>query len=153
MSVSEDQHIEFIITKIDILLDEFKDLHIRDALDIIVGEHLTEPERKTYLTYFFNLHKGYSKYKHVNLMIDYHKNVERLAINGNSEPNTEALDELEREISDIEKMNQAEMLKLRTFFFKIITTVLVLGIVAYFFLLLSVSGDMSELILGLAKLV
>lgn len=44
MSVSEDQHIEFIITKIDILLDEFKDLHIRDALDIIIGEHLTEPE-------------------------------------------------------------------------------------------------------------
>jgi len=153
MGVSEDQHIEFIITKIDILLDEFKDLHIRDALDIIIGEHLTEPERKTYLTYFFKLHKGYSKYKHVNLMIDYHKNVERLAINGNSESNTEALNELEREISDIEEMNQAEMLKLRTFFFKIITTVLVLGIVAYFFLLLSVSGDISELILGLAKLV
>lgn len=86
-------------------------------------------------------------------MIDYHKNVERLAINGNSESNTEALNELEREISVIEEMNRAEMLKLRTFFFKIITTVLVLGIVAYFFLLLSVSGDISELILGLAKLV
>lgn len=152
MSVSEDQHIEFIITKIDILLDEFKDLHIRDALDIIVGEHLTESERKTYLTYFFKLHKGYSKYKHVNLMIDYHKNVERLAISGTND-NSEALDELEREISDIEEMNQAEMIKLKSFFFKIITTVLVIGIVAYFFLLLSVSGDMSELILGLAKLI
>lgn len=156
MGITEEQHIDFIISKIDILLEDFRDLNIKDALSEILTSHLTEAERKAFVLYFYKLHKGYSKYKHINLMIDYHKNIERLAVAGYGTPSPSAKDsvisELEDEISDIEEINKAEMVKLKSFFLKIIVFLLISGVAIYIFMLAFLSNDQSEIILGIAKL-
>ena len=158
MPITEEQRIEFIISKIDIHLDEFKDLPIKEAIENIFQKHLNEDEKKNFRAYFYKLYKGYSKYRHLNLMIDYHKAVERMQQQGGPATTPIIRDEsieifspvAVRELSDIDAVNHAELIKLRTFGTKSVILVFIVGVAIYAGLLALLSGDYIEII---AKLV
>ena len=158
MSITEEQRIEFIISKIDIHLEEFKDLPIKDAIEKIFQTHLNEDEKKNFRAYFYKLYKGYSKYRHLNLMIDYHKTVERMQQKGVPATTPVIKDESievfspvsSGEVNDIEAVNHAELIKLKTFGTKAVILVFIIGVAIYAGLLTLLSGDYIEII---AKLV
>lgn len=158
MSITEEQRIEFIISKIDIHLDEFKDLPIKEAIENIFQKHLNEDEKKNFHAYFYKLYKGYSKYRHLNLMIDYHKTLERMQQQGGPATTPIIRDEsielfspvAVREVSDIDAVNHAELIKLKTFGAKSVILVFIVGVAIYAGLLALLSGDYIEII---AKLV
>ncbi len=158
MSITEEQRIEFIISKIDIHLEELKDLPIKDAIEKIFQTHLNEDEKKNFRAYFYKLYKGYSKYRHLNLMIDYHKTVERMQQKGGPATTPVIKDEsievfspvANGEVNDIEAVNHAELIKLKTFGTKAVILVFIIGVAIYAGLLTLLSGDYIEII---AKLV
>ncbi len=158
MSITEEQRIEFIISKIDILLDEFKDLPIKEAIENVFQKHLDEDEKKNFRAYFYKLYKGYSKYRHLNLMVDYHKTVERMQQKGGPATTPVIKDESievfspisSGEVNDIEAVNHAELIKLKTFGTKAVILVFIIGVAIYAGLLTLLSGDYIEII---AKLV
>lgn len=162
MTITEEQHIEFIISKIDILLEQSKVGNTRDALVAIMQKQLTDDERRIFFFYFYKLYKGYTKYRHINILIDYYKLLEKLVENHNdqkdntifdtSEANKILTPELEMEVLDIEKTNSEEMIKLKAFFARVIILLFGLGIFVYLILLLSLSKDSGDLFIALAKL-
>ena len=161
MSITEEQRIEFIISKIDIHLDEFKDLPIKEAIENVFQKHLDEDEKKNFRAYFYKLYKGYSKYRHLNLMIDYHKTVERMRQQGGSATTPVTKDEsievfspvTAGEVSDIDAVNHAELIKLKTFGTKAIILVFIVGVGIYAGLLALLSGDYIEIIAKLVSMV
>ena len=161
MSITEEQRIEFIISKIDIHLDEFNDLPIKDALEKIFHTHLNEDEKKNFRAYFYKLYKGYSKYRHLNLMIDYHKTVERMQHQGGPATTPIIRDEsieifspvAVREVSDIDAVNHAEFIKLKTFGAKAVILVFIVGVGIYAGLLALLSGDYIEILIKLTSMI
>ena len=160
MSITEEQRIEFIISKIDIHLDEFKDLPIKEAVECVFQKHLNEDEKKNFRAYFYKLYKGYSKYRHLNLMIDYHKTVERMQQKDSSinTPNTkdESLEVFSPvsvgEVNDIDAVNHVELIKLKTFGTKAVILVFIVGIGIYAGLLALLSGDYIEIVIKLTSM-
>ena len=161
MSITEEQRIEFIISKIDIHLDEFKDLPIKEAIENVFQKHLNEDEKKNFRAYFYKLYKGYSKYRHLNLMIDYHKTVERMQQKGGPATTPIIKDEsievfspvAAGEVSDIDAVNHAELIKLKTFGTKAIILVFIVGVGIYAGLLALLSGDYIEIISKLVSMI
>ncbi len=162
MAMTEDQKIEFIISKMDIYLEECEEHDIKEALDIIVSNYMTEDERKTFVAYFYRLFKGYNKYKHINLLIDYHKNIEKLT-NDTSDltcdtskcPKTirkKLADELTNEILDVDVINNQEMIKLKSFFIKIFISLFAVAMTTYLFFMAFFLKDTSEIIIGISKM-
>ena len=160
MSITEEQRIEFIISKIDIHLDEFKDLPIKEAIECVFQKHLNEDEKKNFRAYFYKLYKGYSKYRHLNLMIDYHKTVERMQQNDSSTKTPTTKDEsLEvfspvsvGEVNDIDAVNHAELIKLKTFGTKAIILVFIIGVGIYAGLLTLLSGDYMDIFIKISSI-
>ena len=160
MSITEEQRIEFIISKIDIHLDEFKDLPIKEAIECVFQKHLNEDEKKNFRAYFYKLYKGYSKYRHLNLMIDYHKTVERMQQKDSSTKTPTTKDEgLEvfspvsvGEVNDIDAVNHIELIKLKTFGTKAIILVFIIGVGVYVGLLALLSGDYIDIFTKLSSM-
>ena len=160
MPITEEQRIEFIISKIDIHLDEFKDLPIKDAVESVFQKHLNEEEKKNFRAYFYKLYKGYSKYRHLNLMIDYHKTVERMQQKDSSTKTPTTKDEsLEvfspvsaGEVIDIDAVNHIELIKLKTFGAKATILVFIIGVGVYVGLLALVSGDYIDIFTKLSSM-
>lgn len=162
MAMTEEQKIEFIISKIDVYLDELEEGDIKEALNIIVSNYMSDDERKTFITYFYKLFKGYNKYKHINLLIDYHKNIEKLALDTNEVKcdivncqqsiKKTIIDELADEILDIDTINSNEMIKLKIFFSKLIITLFSFAIFLYLMFMILFLKDPSEIFVGLSKM-
>ena len=161
MSITEEQRIEFIISKIDIHLDEFKDLPIKEAVECVFQKHLNEDEKKNFRAYFYKLYKGYSKYRHLNLMIDYHKTVERMQRQGGPAATPVIKDEsievfspvAAGEVSDIDAVNHTELIKLKTFGTKAFILVFIVGVGIYAGLLALLTGDYIEIIAKLVNMI
>lgn len=173
MSMSEEQMIEFIISKIDIQLEHNKDVYLSDALYRIAENELSEKEKKVFVSYFYRLHKGYSKYKHINLAIEYHKILETLVSQNNPQlvnlhspgttPDNLPLNtvlgkpmipedpELDSEIDEVETLNKKELVKLKSFFFRASLTVFLLGIAFCAFMLVLLDEDAVHILWFLDK--
>lgn len=161
MSITEKQHVDFIISKIDILLEQQKHGSIRDNLVAISQNQLTLEERKALIFYFYKLYKGYNKYKHINLTIDYYKMLERIA--SKSINNKIIIDEinitpqslspeLENEVLEIERTTTTEMIKLKMFFAKVIVILSCVGIVGYTILILSINRKADDIFIAISNL-
>lgn len=159
MSITEEQRIGFIISKIDIHLEEYKDKPIKEAINLVFSNYLTEEERINFANYFYKLYKGYTKYRHLNLMIDYYKTVERLKTHKNPEDkddgNGSGLDVLipaDEEASEIEDMNHKELIKLKSFGIKVFIVIIVIGIIIYSLALLTLNKDNLSILMKIAEM-
>lgn len=98
--LSKEKRISLMIDKIEAAITE--DKLKNDTYDkVVIGTFdifLTEEEKELFIIHFFNLHKGYTKYKHLNLQIDYHKMMEKKVLETIRDVSNEAnlnLDQLE----------------------------------------------------------
>ena len=156
MSITEEQRIGFIISKIDIHLEEYKDKPIKEAINLVFSNYLTEEERNNFSEYFYKLYKGYMKYRHLNLLIDYYKAVERLKAhnrtnnsNGESDEDIDVFSPPDDEISEIEAINQKELIKLKSFGLKFFMSAILIGIVGYTIVLIALNIGNIEVITNL----
>lgn len=162
MVMTEEQKIEFIISKIDIYLEELEEGDIKEALDIIISNYVTDDERKTFISYFYKLYKGYTKYKVINPLIDYHKNFEKITagiigskhiVNKSKKHSDETVTvDLVNEILDIDSINTNEMIKLKVFFSKLIISLFSIAIVMYLIFMIIIIKDPSDIIVGSIKI-
>lgn len=148
MSITEEQRIEFIISKIDIHLEEYKEKPIKEALNLVFTNYLNEDERLNFCNYFYKLYKGYTKYRHLNLMIDYYKTVERLKNKKNpgedgdgSDHDMDVFAPPDGEISEIDVINQKELIKLKSFGVKVFVVIIIIGIIIYSLALLTLNKE------------
>lgn len=157
MAITEEQRIEFIIAKIDMYLDEYKEVPIKDAIDSIFQKHLNDDEKKNYKVYFYKLYKSYLKYRHLNLIIDYRKTI--IDLEGKEETVTGLADRDDakdifssvssKEIDEIDVVNQTELIKLRSFGIRAAILVFIIGITIYLGLLSLLTGNYTEILVKL----
>jgi hypothetical protein len=145
MSITEEQHIDFIISKIDILLEQQKHGSIRDNLVAISQKQLTLEERKALIFYFYKLYKGYKRIAS--------KSIDNKIIIDEINITPQSLNpELENEVLEIERTTTTEMIKLKMFFAKVIVILSCVGIVGYTILILSINRKADDIFIAISNL-
>lgn len=163
--MSEEDYINYIMVKLDIYLKNSTEKNHIDIIRDAVLNHLSEQECKIFLYYFFRLYQGYTKYRELNLVIDYHKMIEALArknlkdiypkqesipTTDNQKSNISA--ELEKEIDTLTAISTKEVNRLHSFVIKFVISSSIIVMSTYILLYGFMELDMSGILLKIDRI-